>query len=279
MTGTGTPLGSPRGDMGAGAPVGSPGGNGGTGSPPVRRGGLGGIAPPGAKRIAPPAVKYRAVFFGLATFGILAGVVWALLGSRLLVVRSVVVNGTRLVPSAEVTAVADVPDGTPLIRVNDSEVAQRVEGIRDVAQVSVTKNWPSTLVINVTERAPVVAVKMAKGYDLLDASGVIVRWTDSKPDAIPVYQTALSGGALRGDPDLAAAAAVLRGIPRWLAQSVLSVSAPDPEQVTLRLRGHVTIVWGSDSRDGQKAAELSVLMRTQRGRYYDVSSPGTAIVR
>jgi cell division protein FtsQ len=209
----------------------------------------------------------------------MAGVVWALLGSRLLVVRSVVVNGTRLVPSAEVTAVADVPDGTPLIRVNDSAVAQRVEGIRDVAQASVTKNWPSTLVITVTERSPVVAVKMAQGYDLLDASGVIVRWAGSKPAALPVYESALSGSALRGNPDLAAAAAVLRGIPRWLASSVLSVSAPDPEQVTLRVRGHVTIVWGSDTRDGQKAAELSVLMRTQRGRYYDVSSPGTVVVR
>jgi cell division protein FtsQ len=251
--------------------TGGPGGNGGTGSPPMRRGGLGGIAP--------PAVKWRAIFFGLAAFGILTGVVWALLGSRLLVVRSVVVHGTRLVPSAEVTAVADVPDGTPLIRVNDSAVAQRVEGIRDVAQASVTKNWPSTLVITVTERAPVVAVKMAQGYDLLDASGVIVRWTGSKPAALPVYETALSGSALRGNPDLAAAAAVLRGLPRWLASSVLSVSAPDPEQVTLRVRGHVTIVWGSDTRDRQKAAELSVLMRTQRGRYYDVSSPGTVVVR
>ena len=36
---------------------------------------------------------------------------------------------------------------------------------------------------------------------------------------------------------------------------------------------------GANPDVGCKAAELSVLMRTQRGRYYDVSSPGTAIVR
>jgi hypothetical protein len=71
------------------------------------------------------------VFFGLAAVAIVAGVAWALLGSRLLVVRSVQVTGTGpQVSRAQVLAAARVPAGLPLIRVNTAAVAQRVGGIR-----------------------------------------------------------------------------------------------------------------------------------------------------
>ncbi|HEX8005557.1 MAG TPA: FtsQ-type POTRA domain-containing protein, partial [Trebonia sp.] len=90
---------------------------------------------------------WRAAFFALAAFGVIAGVAWALLDSRLLVVRSVTVAGTRMVPATEVVAAADVPLGTPLIRVNTGQVARRVEGIRQVASATVTKNWPDGLTI------------------------------------------------------------------------------------------------------------------------------------
>ena len=70
---------------------------------------------------------WRTAFFVLAGVGIIAGVAWALLGSRLLVVRSVTVTGEHLVTSAQVVAAADVPLGTSLIGVDGGQVAQRVE--------------------------------------------------------------------------------------------------------------------------------------------------------
>jgi len=44
--------------------------------------------------------RWRAAFFALAGLGLIAGVAWALFGSRLLVVRSVAVTGTHRVPAA-----------------------------------------------------------------------------------------------------------------------------------------------------------------------------------
>ena len=46
-----------------------------------------------------PAAMWRAAFFALATAGVIGAAVWVLFGSRLLVVRSVIVTGTHLVPS------------------------------------------------------------------------------------------------------------------------------------------------------------------------------------
>jgi cell division protein FtsQ len=226
---------------------------------------------------------WRAAFLALAVLGVIAGVTWALLDSRLLVVRSVTVTGTHMVPAAEVAAAADVPLGTPLIRVNTGQVARRVEGIRQVASAAVAKNWPDGLTITVRERTPVVAVRMTGGgYDLLDSAGVIVRWAAVKPAAMPLYLATVPGSTLRGDPGLAAAATVLSELPSWLRTAVVSTTATQPagsaSQVTLRLRDGKTVLWGGTDRATEKGRELAILIRDP-ARYYDVSAPGTVVTR
>ncbi len=106
------------------------------------------------RRRRTPGRFWRAAFFALALAGLVAVVAWALLGSRLLVVRSVVVTGTRLVPRSEVLAVAGVQPGTPLIRVNAGQVEARVETIRQVQSAQVTRDWPDRVVIVVPSARP-----------------------------------------------------------------------------------------------------------------------------
>jgi cell division protein FtsQ len=246
----------------------------------------------GARPAAAPRTRtpWRAAFFTLAGLGIVAGVAWALLGSRLLVVRSVTVTGTHLVSPEQVVAAADVPDGTSLIGVNTDQVARRVEAIRQVASATVAKDWPDRLVITVRERVPVMAVRMAGGgYDLVDPTGVIVRWSTSRPAGLPLYLTSLPPAALRGDSSLGAAAAVLAELPSWLSRQVAEVSAAgpaaaaaaspgDPAQVTLYLLDRKTVLWGGTDRASEKDRELAILMRDP-ARYFDVSAPGTVVTR
>jgi cell division protein FtsQ len=227
------------------------------------------------ERRRPP---WRAVFLVFAVLGILAGVAWALLGSKLLVVRSVVVTGTHLVPRSEVLAAAGVRLGTPLIRVNTTLVTQRVDAIKQVDSAQVSKDWPDRLVITVHERTPVVALPApGGGYDLLDHAGVIVRWS-VQPGALPLYQTQLPATSLRGDSGLAEASAVLAELPAWLSRSVTEVDVPGQDEVTLHVRHGITVVWGGPDQAGVKAKELAVLMR-EHARYYDVSAPGTVVTR
>lgn len=237
-------------------------------------------AEPASRRTRTP---WRAAFFALAGSGIVAVVVWALLGSRLLVVRSISVAGTHLVTREQVLAAADVPLGTPLMRVNTAQVVKRVEAIRQVASASVTKDWPDHLSITVRERVPVVAVRMAGGgYDLVDPAGVIVRWSAAQPPALPLFLTSLSGTALRGDPALAQTSAVLAELPSWLSKSVAEVAATGTasadEQVSLYLRDHTTVVWGGPDRPAEKSRELTILMHDP-AHYFDVSAPGTVVTR
>jgi cell division protein FtsQ len=237
----------------------------------------------GGGRPPSPRSRWRTAFFGLAGAAIVAGVAWALLGNRLLVVRSVAVTGTHLVTPAQVLAAADVPVGTPLLSVDAGAVTRRVETIRDVASATVSKQWPDHLVIAVTERVPVMALKMAGGgYDQLDASGVIVRWAKVKPAALPLLVSAVPGGALRGSPAVTAAASVLGELQPWLASQVAEVRpapvAAGPEQVMLTLRDGKTVQWGSTGDAAQKDRELAALL-PGGARHIDVSAPGTVVTR
>jgi len=234
--------------------------------------------------------RWRAAFFVLALVGILGVTGWALLGSRLLVVRVITVTGTRLVPTTQVIAAADVPPGTPLIRVDPAQVAARVEAIRQVASARVTKNWPDGLSITVRERVAVIAVQKPGGYDLLDPDGVIVTAPASKPAQLPLLVTSVPGGQLRGSPSVAAAAQVLAALPSWLSRQLAKVSVSEPSgagsaqaagltpSVTLYLSGGQTVVWGDAANSGVKAHELAILMR-DRATYYDLSAPGTVVTR
>jgi cell division protein FtsQ len=246
-----------------------------------------------ASPATPPRTRrtpWRAAFFVLAGLGIVAGVGWALLGARLFVVRSVTVTGTHLVTPAQVIAAADVPIGTSLIGVDTGQVARRVEAIRQVASASVAKDWPDHLVISVRERVPVVAVRMTGGgFDLVDPTGVIVRWSPTEPAGLPMYLTPLTGGGLRGDPGLATAAAVLAELSPALSAQVANVgvaqvlsgpgvTAGEAYQVLLGLRDHKSVLWGGTDNAAQKNRELAVLMRGS-ATYFDVSAPGTVVTK
>jgi cell division protein FtsQ len=233
---------------------------------------------------APPAGQgreselWKAACFVFAAVAIVAGLAWALLGSSLLVVRSVQVTGERQVTMAEVLRAAGIQDGMPLIRINTTSVARRVEQLTQVQSAKVSRDWPDKVVISVLERTPALAVTMQGGFGLVDGFGVVVRTEARKPPAMPLLTAPVpgTGTSLRGNPAVRAAVTVLRDLSAPLRHRVKSVSAPSAAAVTLQLTGDVTILWGGSDRGVAKLGELSILMRTHAS-YYDVSDPSVAV--
>jgi cell division protein FtsQ len=225
---------------------------------------------------------WRPAFFGVLALALLAVAVWALLGSSLLAVRHVQVTGNHLVPAAEVRAAAQIRTGTPLARVDTGAAARRVEQIGPVLSATVSRSWPNTIVISITERTPVLAVALeAGGYGLIDEHGVVVRSALHPPAGMPVLTA--PPVVLRGSAGILAAATVLRELPpavRKLVSSVSAVSAStlSDSTVTLHLAHGITVVWGGTGLAAKKTEILDALLRTH-ARYYDVSDPQTAVTR
>jgi cell division protein FtsQ len=225
---------------------------------------------------ARPASPWKAAFFALAALAILAGTIWALLGSSLLVVRSVTVTGIGSVPRAEVVQAAGIEPGTPLIRIDTAAVARRVERITEVQSAQVSRDWPDSVVIAVRERTPVLAAASGDGFALIDRFGVVVSHVARRPPGITLLVGSPNLAALRGSPAIRAAATVLRQLPPQLRRLLRAVAAPSANAVTLDLRNRITVLWGGTDRPAAKAAELAILMRT-KASFYDLSDPDAAV--
>ncbi len=220
--------------------------------------------------------RWKAAFFGLAAAGLVAGVAWALLGSSFLVVRSVRVTGSA-VPRAAVLAAAGIRTGTPLIRIDTSAVARRVEHITLVQSARVTLSWPDAVVIWTRQRTAVFAMPAHHGYDLVDSYGVVLRWSARPPPGlVSLSQPGRTAGPLRRNRSVLAAGVVVRNLPPWLRGRVVSVRADGPADVILILRGGIQVRWGNPGHGAAKASEMAVLLRTGVS-YYDVSDPASVV--
>lgn len=199
---------------------------------------------------------------------------WVAYFSPLLVVREVAVAGQRSVTTDEVVAAAAVPMGSPLARQDVQAIAQRATRIPAVRAASVTRRWPGTLLVTVTERSGLLAVKQGDGFVLVDGEGVAYDREASLPK-----------NAIRADVDpddqnlLREVGRVAGALPAELAGQVKDLSATGPDQITLRLRSGVDVVWGSAEDSPLKAQIVAALLEQKPQQTIDVSSPNAPAVK
>ena len=92
---------------------------------------------------------------------IVAGtIVWTIWFSGLLAANKVAIEGESTLTEAQIRAAADVPVGTPLIRVDTVAIESRVASLERVQDVTVSRSMPHTIRIKVTERVAVAGRKL-----------------------------------------------------------------------------------------------------------------------
>jgi cell division protein FtsQ len=206
---------------------------------------------------------------------VLAGAAVYLVGfTGVLGVRQVTVTGVRALSAPQVRTAAAVPAGRPLARVDTGAVADRVRALPGVERVAVTRSWPGTVRITVTERHGVALVRRDGAYWLVDPDGVVFQRLTARPK-LPLLSVA---DVRPGSEPATAALAALRALPPALLGGVGSVQAPTPEQVTLKLTDGRTVFWGGAADSAAKATVLAALLH-RPGSYLDVSTPSVVTVR
>lgn len=212
---------------------------------------------------------------GLAALVPLALLGWLLLASPLLAVRHVAVSGTTRLTPEQVRVAVDVARGTPLARVDAGSVVRRVQALRPVAEVRVSRGWPSTLRVRVVERTPVAGLVTKQGITLVDAGGVPFAPAAALPAGVVRLQVPKAGPT---DPTTRAALAVLAELAAPLRTQVRIVRAASPSSVTLVLRDGRRVLWGGVGDATLKAQAAAALLKMP-GSVYDVSRPGVVTRR
>lgn len=200
--------------------------------------------------------------------------VWLVFFSSVMTVREVTVEGNTTLSSVRIEKVARAPIGRQLARVDLAAIRARLETIPAVRSVEVSRSWPDTVAITVTERVPVAVVDRGAGLQGVDEEGVLFGTHAIRPEGLPLVQTA---------PDvkteaLAEAARVVTSLRSDVAARVDRVEVETVDRIRLRLAGGRTVMWGSAENSAEKAAVLVVLLE-QEAREIDVSVPGRPTTR
>jgi len=201
---------------------------------------------------------------------------WAIGWSSLLGVRQVDVSGESRTTEQTIRTAGAVPVGRPLLRVDLGAIAHRVQKIPTVAHVEVSRVWPHTVRITVTERVPVAVVRRGSDLRLIDATGVDFAGAPAGAP-YPMLDVNLASAPAA---DAQAGLAVIHALPGALVRRLASVEVFDPTDVRLLLTDGTTVIWGSPDRTPDKAQVFTALERTHgTATTFDVSAPDAPAVQ
>ncbi|MFC7548459.1 cell division protein FtsQ/DivIB [Plantactinospora sp. GCM10030261] len=222
--------------------------------------------------------RLRAALPWLASAGVVAVLAvagWIVVGTGAFGVREVRVAGADLLSDVEVRTAAAVPAGVPLARVDLAAVRERVAALPQVDRVTVGREWPHTLRVEIVERTPLLAVPREDGFAVLDAEGVVFQTVRSRPPDVPVARIAQPGPT---DPATHAAVTVFGSLTTELRQRTAELTAASPARITLLLTDGRTVVWG-DASQGEAKAKVAVALLAGKGDVIDVSAPDVVTIR
>lgn len=206
---------------------------------------------------------------GIALVVLLVGYV-ALYFLPVFAVRDVAVNGARTIPAEQVRERSSVAEGTPLLQVDTHAVARRVAGIPRVDEVTVRRDYPSGLRIELVERTALVSVEVDGAPHLVDGQGIDFGQGEPPPGTpeLTVGEEAREDlpGVVR---DLAT---VFEEVRETAGQEIESVEVETPASIVLHLVDGRTVEWGAAGRDHEKAVALQIVL-SQPGDVWNVSNP------
>jgi cell division protein FtsQ len=219
--------------------------------------------------------RWRPFLIGGLVVVVVAVAGWLLYFSSTLSVSAVTVTGNTTVGSARIERIAGVPKGQQLVRVDLAAIEARVETIPAVKSVLVSRSWPHTIAIKVTERVPVAVVERGSTFQSLDETGVLFGRYAKAPPTLPLVRTPPNVTA-----DALTEAAKVVGVLRPdIAAKVDFVQVDTVDQITLDMSDGLKVVWGSAQDSGNKAEVLAILLKKKDLEEIDVRVPGRPTTR
>ncbi|WP_017794458.1 FtsQ-type POTRA domain-containing protein [Leucobacter salsicius] len=192
-------------------------------------------------------------------------------------VRDVRIEGAQAVPEDELVRALQRFEGVPLALVEDTQVHRALEVFPLIQRYQVERIPPHTLVVQIAERVPVIAIERNGTFEQFDAAGVRVGAGDAAPAGVPVGTGSVADLA---SPAFASAARTVRDMPQELRARVAGVTATSAQDVTLTLDNGLQVLWGGDVDIARKSVVLQSMLSALGERpleRIDVSSPDAPV--
>ncbi|WP_229053592.1 cell division protein FtsQ/DivIB [Aeromicrobium sp. Leaf350] len=214
------------------------------------------------------------VLIVLVVLLVLGAGAWVVAFSSLLAADEVEVTGTEQLSEAEVEAAADVPLGRPLARLDLDAIEERVRTLTMVESAEVSRSWPGTVTIRVTERTAVAWIEAQGEIRGVDRFGADFRSFDEPPQLTEIrIETNDPRDRQQSLEGLGSVVSTLREKAPDLLAQVAYGEAESQDSVTLHLLDGRSVRWGSSEDSERKLEVITALLASVQATEYDVSAP------
>jgi cell division protein FtsQ len=220
---------------------------------------------------------------GLVAAGVLVAVALIAYGASIspfLDVDKIVVRGAHHTRDAQLERAAGVAKGDALFWLGTGDAVHGLEALPYVKRATVTKEWPDTVRIVVTERTPAAWADGPTGKVLVDGAGRVLEVVDAPPKGLPQLMGLRAVPAPGGTVAPVGPAHAAGVLPPLAAAGTTSVTTVEGGSLTMQLASGTEVRLGDGTQLRAKvAAAVAVLgaMGNQPGaqpvQYVDVSVP------
>lgn len=180
------------------------------------------------------------------------------INSTYFTVGSVIVEGNKYLSVEELYRAAGIPEKVNILRMDTTDIRDRLLRDLRVANVEVSRQFPSTIVIRVTERQPLAFVANAYGFVQLDKDGVVLAAMKSiKQVSVPIITGIRLGNIYVGDKVETSSIKSILTYLGALDESTLSqlseININPSGELTVYTAQMITIRLGSGERMEEKA--------------------------
>ena len=229
--------------------------------------------------------RLRLALVVIALITLVAGGV-AIHRSQLFDVRTIEVLGASHSTPDAVILTAAVPDDATLLRFPAAAIKERILADPWIADATITRDFPHTLRIRLTERAAQAAVDTGAGLFVVDAAGVVLgEHSLEETMTLAVIRDVpgldLKVGRTSTSEVLGNALAVLGGIGTELGSRVRALTAPSIDETMLITTDNVEILIGEAIQMEKKRLIVEQILREQAGTvvFIDVRSTERPVSR
>ncbi|MDP3051759.1 MAG: cell division protein FtsQ/DivIB [Eubacteriales bacterium] len=218
---------------------------------------------------------WETVFFGLLL--LIAGFI--LIRSPFFEVKTIEVYGNSLLPVDEIVSVAGLVAGTNIFQVHLGEAGERLQTLPLVKSTHLERRFPSTLVVTIEERIPLVLVNIEGAFWDVDEDGVVLRGQTASTEGLPVVT-----GAKPGSPEIDKALGVAASLPGDLKQQLSEINVSEGYRITLYTVDGILVQLGQAGRLELQGMILAEVLDTVRKsgktvEYIDLAEPEKAVIK
>ena len=203
----------------------------------------------------------------------LGALLWVYTGTGVLNVKTVEVKGNERLDSAYLCALSGITQQSHLLKMDVGAVESALLSEPYVAAVDISRVFPNTVVLEITERQPAAFILQNGMYSLVDEEGVILESTADRPQGLVEIKDLdlplLLPGSVIEDADFTMVNSLLASLPLPLQEMAAEAGYIDGEGLYIR-SGDTSVIYGDASELTYKNTVALLSLTNLVGRYGDV---------